>query len=177
MVSDRAVAWGLVGAAVLVLAVDPLRGHGFTWRPGALLLLLVAGVFAIRRLSRRTGPDARRSVRPRRRPGWARSGQVLAMLMLCAVGAELLAAYGENTGDPAGVAFALVIFAALYGAPALLVRELAKLVSYRGAASRPTVYTLSEAQRSAVRHPRSAVWMAMVMGAVPKLSLGVVPPM
>ena len=42
------------------------------------------------------------------------------------MGAELLSAYSDTTGDPGGVAFSLVFFAALYGAPALLVRELAR---------------------------------------------------
>lgn len=56
----------------------------------------------------------------------ARRGQVLGLLCLSGVGAELLAAYGDSTGDPAGVAFALVFFSALYGAPALLVRDLVR---------------------------------------------------
>ena len=54
------------------------------------------------------------------------AGQVVGLLVLCGVGAELLSAYSDTTGDPGGVAFSLVFFAALYGAPALLVRELAR---------------------------------------------------
>ena len=50
--------------------------------------------------------------------------QVLGVLILAPIGAELLTAYGESTGDPGAVAFSLVFFAALYGAPALLAREL-----------------------------------------------------
>ncbi|MEI3851673.1 MULTISPECIES: hypothetical protein [Ensifer] len=52
--------------------------------------------------------------------------QVLCLAGLCAVGAELLAAYADNTGNVPAVLFALVFFAALYGAPALLAREVAR---------------------------------------------------
>lgn len=52
--------------------------------------------------------------------------QILALLALCAIGAELLIAYDGNTGDPGAIAFALVFFGALYGAPALLARELSR---------------------------------------------------
>lgn len=55
-----------------------------------------------------------------------RAAQIIGLLTLCGVGAELLAAYAENTGDLGGVAFSLLIFAALYGAPALLARELVR---------------------------------------------------
>ncbi|WP_307864972.1 hypothetical protein [Myceligenerans salitolerans] len=55
--------------------------------------------------------------------------RVLGLLALCGIGAELLAAYGDNTGDPGGIAFALVFFGALYGAPALLARDLARRAS------------------------------------------------
>ncbi|WP_201776069.1 hypothetical protein [Devosia geojensis] len=54
------------------------------------------------------------------------SAQVLALAALCAIGAELLAAYSDSTGDIGAILFALVFFMALYGAPALLVRELAR---------------------------------------------------
>lgn len=56
----------------------------------------------------------------------ANIAQPLALVALCAVCAELLAAYSDNTGDPGATAFALVFFSALYGAPALLVRELVR---------------------------------------------------
>lgn len=59
-----------------------------------------------------------------RLPG--RIAQLVGVLVLCGIGAELLAAYSENTGDPGGIAFSLVFFAALYGAPALLAREVAR---------------------------------------------------
>ncbi|BDH56968.1 hypothetical protein [Tsukamurella sp. PLM1] len=52
--------------------------------------------------------------------------QIAALLVLCAVGAELLAAYGDTTGDVGGIAFSVVFFAGLYGAPALLAREVAR---------------------------------------------------
>lgn len=58
------------------------------------------------------------------------SAQVPALAALCAVGAELLAAYSDNTGDISAVLFALVFFMALYGAPALLVRELARRMGW-----------------------------------------------
>ena len=52
--------------------------------------------------------------------------QILCLTGLSAIGAELLAAYADNTGNIAAVLFALVFFAALYGAPALLARELVR---------------------------------------------------
>lgn len=52
--------------------------------------------------------------------------QILGLAGLCAVAAELLAAYSDSTGDVAAVLFALVFFMGLYGAPALLVRELTR---------------------------------------------------
>lgn len=57
---------------------------------------------------------------------WAKPVQITGVLVLCAIGAELLAAYSDNTGDPGGIAFSVVFFAALYGAPALLARELVR---------------------------------------------------
>ncbi|UEA84060.1 hypothetical protein [Tsukamurella paurometabola] len=52
--------------------------------------------------------------------------QIVGLLVLCAVCAELIAAYGDTTGDIGGVAFSTVFFAGLYGAPALLAREVAR---------------------------------------------------
>ncbi|MFT4166165.1 MAG: hypothetical protein QM650_13075 [Microlunatus sp.] len=68
--------------------------------------------------SQRAASDPARA--GRRWPG------VLGLVVLCAVGAELLAAYGGETGDPAGVAFSIVFFGALYGAPALLARDVVR---------------------------------------------------
>jgi hypothetical protein len=52
--------------------------------------------------------------------------QVLAAMVLCGIGAEVLSGYAAGTGDPGAVAFQLVFFAALYGAPAVLVRDLVR---------------------------------------------------
>lgn len=56
----------------------------------------------------------------------AGSAQVLCLAALCAVGSELLAAYGADTGNVPAVLFSLVFFMGLYGAPALLAREVAR---------------------------------------------------
>ena len=52
--------------------------------------------------------------------------QVGGCVVLSAVSAELLAAYADNTGKLGPIVFAVVFFAALYGAPALLVREITR---------------------------------------------------
>jgi hypothetical protein len=90
--------------------------------------LVVAMVAASRELSQGL-PRRVRRVRGRGKGAkrdWARGAQIVGLLGLSAIGAELLAAYGDSTGDPGGVAFALVFFAALYGAPALLARDLVR---------------------------------------------------
>lgn len=56
----------------------------------------------------------------------ARILQVLAAMVLCGIGAEVLSGYAAGTGDPGAVAVQLVFFAALYGAPAVLVRDLVR---------------------------------------------------
>lgn len=56
--------------------------------------------------------------------------QIAGLLVLCGIGAELLAAYGDSTGDPGGIAFALVFFGALYGAPALLARDVVRRLGW-----------------------------------------------
>lgn len=61
-----------------------------------------------------------------RGPLLRRLPQIIGLVVLAGVGAELLAAYGANTGQPGEIAFAVVFFAGLYGAPALLARELAR---------------------------------------------------
>jgi hypothetical protein len=58
------------------------------------------------------------------------SAHALALAALCAVGAELLAAYSDSTGDIGAILFALIFFMALYGAPALLVREFARRLGW-----------------------------------------------
>lgn len=52
--------------------------------------------------------------------------QALCLVVLCAVGSELLAAYADSTGDVPALLFAVVFFGALYGAPALLAREVVR---------------------------------------------------
>jgi hypothetical protein len=68
---------------------------------------------------------SQRTERDRSRP-WRIAG----LLLLCGIGAELLAAYSDTTGDPAAIAFVLVFFGALYGAPALLARDLARRLGW-----------------------------------------------
>jgi hypothetical protein len=97
-------------------------------RVAQISALVVAVVAASRQLQ----PRLRRRVRrgkvagTRAKRDWTRPAQIVGLLGLSAIGAELLAAYGDSTGDPGGVAFALVFFAALYGAPVLLARDLVR---------------------------------------------------
>lgn len=58
------------------------------------------------------------------------SAQVLALAALCAISAELLAAYSDSTGDIGAILFNLIFFMALYGAPALFIRELARRLGW-----------------------------------------------
>ncbi|CAM3910558.1 hypothetical protein NOGI109294_18255 [Nocardiopsis gilva] len=69
---------------------------------------------------------ARRSDAEGRSHDASRPAQIIGLLGMCAIGAELLAAYDDSTGDPGAVAFALIFFGALYGAPALLARDLVR---------------------------------------------------
>ena len=48
------------------------------------------------------------------------------LVVLSAIGAELLAAYNDTTGRPAELLFNVAFFALLYGCPALLIREVAR---------------------------------------------------
>jgi hypothetical protein len=75
---------------------------------------------------RTSGSATAGTARPLRTRDRGRIGRVVGLLLLSAVAAELLAAYGDSTGDPGGVLFALVFFSALYGAPALLAREVVR---------------------------------------------------
>lgn len=61
---------------------------------------------------------------------WTRPAQIVGLLCMCGIGAELLTAYSDNTGDPGAVAFALVFFGALYGAPALVARDLVRRLGW-----------------------------------------------
>ncbi|MBE2316438.1 hypothetical protein DVA67_010655 [Solirubrobacter sp. CPCC 204708] len=55
-----------------------------------------------------------------------RAFAIVSLLIAAAVGAELLAAYNDTTGRPLALLGNLVFFAALYGCPALLIREYAR---------------------------------------------------
>jgi hypothetical protein len=63
------------------------------------------------------------------------------LVVLSAIGAELLAAYNDTTGRPAELLFNVAFFAMLYGCPALLIREFAR----RTARGWPTLLLLSAA--------------------------------
>ena len=90
---------------------------------------LAAAAYAlVRRLVAPRSPESTAGERPRR--DRSKVLQIAGLLVLCGIGAELLAAYSDSTGDPGGIAFALVFFGALYGAPALLARELARRLGW-----------------------------------------------
>lgn len=63
---------------------------------------------------------------PRKRRRLRVAALIGGCVVLSAVSAELLAAYADNTGKLGPIVFAVVFFAALYGAPALLVREITR---------------------------------------------------
>lgn len=119
----------LVGVVALGHAPGDLGGdRGFgvaALRVVELGALLVACVAAVRHLSLRLprGARRRRILTRRHERDWTRSAQLVGLVTLCAIGAELLAAYGDSTGHVGRIVFSLVFFAALYGAPALLARE------------------------------------------------------
>jgi hypothetical protein len=55
-----------------------------------------------------------------------RAVAIAALVVLSAIAAELLAAYSDSTGRPLELLFSVAFFAALYGCPALLIREFAR---------------------------------------------------
>jgi hypothetical protein len=55
-----------------------------------------------------------------------RAFAVTSLVVLSAIGAELLAAYNDTTGRPLALLGNLLFFALLYGCPALLIREFAR---------------------------------------------------
>lgn len=71
----------------------------------------------------------------------SRRGLALMLLVLSPVCAEYLSGYDDSTGDPATLLGNLVIFVPLYGAPALLIRELAR----RYGVARPGILAMSAA--------------------------------
>ncbi|MFJ9390609.1 hypothetical protein ACIRON_17425 [Nocardioides sp. NPDC101246] len=90
---------------------------------------LAAATYAlVQWLVARRSPVGTAGERPRR--DRSKVLQVTGLLVLCGIGAELLAAYGDSTGNVGGIAFALVFFGALYGAPALLARELVRRLGW-----------------------------------------------
>ncbi|MBC7278905.1 MAG: hypothetical protein H5T77_20775 [Nocardioides sp.] len=129
---------GLVAAAVVTVAAvgagigpDLIGDRGLpvaVARWVQVVGLVVAAYALGRRLATRRSRAGTAGEGARRDRGKAL--QVTGLLVLCGVGAELLAAYGDSTGDPGKIAFALVFFGALYGAPALLARELARRLGW-----------------------------------------------
>jgi hypothetical protein len=113
----------LVAVSVGPLGADLTGGRG-PWLVAARVVeiggLAVAGYAGVRRLIE--APSRGRTWRA----GWTRQVQIFGLFGLCAIGAELLSAYGDSTGDPGQVVFAVIFFGALYGAPALLARELVR---------------------------------------------------
>jgi len=75
------------------------------------------------------------------RTGRDRLVAIGSLVVLSAIGAELLAAYNDTTGRPVELLFNVTFFAMLYGCPALLIRELAR----RTARGWPTMLLLSAA--------------------------------
>lgn len=67
-------------------------------------------------------PPGRASMRPMN----DRRVAIASLVVLSAIGAELLAAYDDSTGRPLELLVAVAFFAALYGCPALLLREYAR---------------------------------------------------
>ena len=51
---------------------------------------------------------------------------VVVLLFLAPIGAEYLSAYDDSTGDVMALLFGLLFFVPLYGAPALIIREIAR---------------------------------------------------
>jgi hypothetical protein len=78
--------------------------------------------------------DARRVVGERVRAGggavrWGRLRRVAPVVFLALAApicAEYLVGYDDTIGDPAALIFGLVVFVPVYGAPAVLIRELAR---------------------------------------------------
>jgi len=135
---------GLIGAGLVALRLvvgDPadellfdegaaLAGARWLQALGLLAALGSALVLVVRRPTLGASRQRRASDPRARRERRARVGQVAGLLVLSAIGAELLAAYDDTTGRPGQLLFAVLFFAALYGAPALLIRELARRMGW-----------------------------------------------
>jgi hypothetical protein len=90
---------------------------------GTLVAIVLGAGLALR--ARMRSPAEEAATDGRHKPH-APVAQVAGLLLLAGIGGELLAAYDDTTGRPARLLFAAVFFSALYGAPALLIRELAR---------------------------------------------------
>jgi hypothetical protein len=134
LVVAGAVVWRLVAGD----PVDELLFHegvalaGARWLQalGLLAALVSALVLVVRRPTPGVDGPRRASDPVARRERRARAGQVAGLLVLAAIGAELLAAYDDSTGRPGVLLSVVVFFAALYGAPSLLIRELARRMGW-----------------------------------------------
>ena len=115
---------------------NPLEGgSGVVAAFGSWLLLVGAGtalVACVLAVVRGRAPrDVRRAPRseplePAQESPWPRRLQIAALLVLAPVCAEYLAAYDNTTGDAVQLIGGLIIFSPLYGAPALLIREVSR---------------------------------------------------
>lgn len=147
-----AIAVAGVAAAVVRFTAQPaalVGRYGVLAATGQWLLMLgivavlFAGASARRRLNgvpaprrtRRVRDDGGKAVRapevvdinggnaPGRR---SQALQMAALLLLAPIAAEYLAAYDSSTGDAAALLGGLLIFVPLYGAPALIIREVSR---------------------------------------------------
>jgi hypothetical protein len=89
----------------------------------------------------RAGSSAAPETSADARPPRDRLVAIGALVVLSAIGAELLSAYNDTTGRPVELLFNVVFFAMLYGCPALLIREVAR----RTGRGWPTMLLLSAA--------------------------------
>lgn len=136
--------WIHVGSAsVAVLALlnvlgprgsGALRGgEGFGVATGKCMLLVGAGTALISSVLsilastvRTVGAPSSVNYRHERGTVWPRRFQIVGLLVLAPVCAEYLAAYDDSTGAPLQLLGGLSIFIPLYGAPALLIREISQ---------------------------------------------------
>jgi hypothetical protein len=125
----RAIAAVLAGGGLVLLAYwlsrserPPVPIGSIVFAAASLFALVVRMPRGLRRRPRHTSTAAGSALSIPR----GRAFPILALLVLSAVGAELLAAYNDTTGRPGAIAFSVVFFAALYGCPALLIREISR---------------------------------------------------
>jgi hypothetical protein len=134
LVAAGLVAWRLVAGdpvgELLFAEGAVLAGARWLQALGLLAALASALVLVVRRPT--PGEDRERRVADPlvRRERRARAGQVAGLMVLSAISAELLQAYDDSTGRFGVLLFVVLFFAALYGAPALLIRELARRMGW-----------------------------------------------